>query len=72
MSWNYRMVRHSSGNLFIHEVYYYSDGTPKAMSTEPIIPQGEDRYVLLEDLIYMQEALEKEIFEPPYKWNMNL
>lgn len=35
MSWNYRVVRHATGLLALHEVYYTETGAPRARTAEP-------------------------------------
>lgn len=44
-SWNYRVVRKTSGDEVwygIHEVYYGADGTPETCTEGPTVPVGEN------------------------------
>jgi hypothetical protein len=62
MSWNYRVVRSSNGDLTIREVHYH-DGEIMGMSLVGEAVQGETIEELHEALHRMSEALVKPIIE---------
>jgi hypothetical protein len=47
--WTYRVVRHPSGHLHIHEVYYNAAGKAWAYTLEPVEPWGDTPEELAED-----------------------
>jgi len=62
MSWNYRVIRRSSGAeewYAIYEVYYDDAGRPIACTESPSRPFGETPEELAADLQHFTEALEK-------------
>lgn len=62
MTWNYRIVRHADGSLALHEVYYDSEGTPSARSSEPtffVVDEEEGSEGLIKSLEMALESVKK-------------
>ena len=69
-TWNYRVVN-ESGILGLYEVYYDKDGNPDGMSLNAMAPEvDEDSGIdaLKQELQYMLDACEKDLFIPPECW----
>jgi len=60
VSWNYRVIKHTS-RPFSHQIHevYYDRGNIHSCSTDPIVPYGETVEELQEDIRLMQAAFEK-------------
>lgn len=66
MTWNYRVVRESTGRLQWHsirEVYYDGHGEVDGWAGEPVAPSGESMDELKADLTRMAEALNRPTLE---------
>lgn len=68
MSWNYRIIKHTSGKFGIvedyyeiHEVYYHKSGDIHVWSKDSIDAHGADIEELKQDLYMMLEAFNKPI-----------
>ena len=67
MTWNHRVVRYETRNLFgdpdvgyaIHEVFYDNEGNIKAMTSDAVKPWGDTKDELRLELMRMLEALNK-------------
>ena len=57
MTWNYRLVKHST-YVAIHEVYYNESGRPSSVTAEPIGLLGADAEEIKEDLEYIMRAFD--------------
>ena len=67
MSWNYRIVKTSSGGedeFGIHEVYYDNHGNLKSYSEDPVSPLGSTLEELKGDFSHFQVAFEKPVLTP--------
>ncbi len=63
MGWDYRLVN-NNGHLGIHEAYYEgTNNRPHSITENGVSPSGESLHELIEDLKYMQAALQKPILE---------
>jgi len=61
MSWNYRVVKRTTieGDSFeINEVYYNDDGSIRMMSEKGMIPYGNNKDELVQDLAMMAGAFD--------------
>ena len=65
-SWNYRVVRKTTGTgtdaevwYGIHEVYYGADGTPETCTEGPTVPVGETLEMLELEMAMYAAALKK-------------
>lgn len=69
---NYRIVRHESGDLALHEVYYDDDGAPTSMTAEPVsfeCHSHEGREGIIKSLeMALYCAKEHDLFVPPPHW----
>jgi NAD-specific glutamate dehydrogenase len=64
VSWNYRVMRHKSGTLAIHEAFYDEDKeTPHSWTSEPVPIMGDSVDDLLSSLHMMHRALMKPVLE---------
>lgn len=66
MTWNFRVVRESTGGLQWHsirEVYYDRRGEVDGWTEEPVAPLGESLDELRADLARMAEALNRPTLE---------
>jgi YD repeat-containing protein len=72
IKWNYRIVRHESGDLSLHEVYYDADGKPTSMTAEPVTfacHAEEGREGIIKSLeMALHCAKEHDLFVPPPHW----
>ena len=62
MSWNYRIVKNSSGQedcYAIHEAYYKRRKKPHSISQDPIPAEGETKEEVIEELKMMLHDAEK-------------
>jgi hypothetical protein len=57
--WNYRLVRHASGELHIREVYYSARGTPNGYCDAALY--GDTKKEIRDTLQWMRKALEKPV-----------
>ncbi len=66
--WDYRVVKRKSqlGDAYvIYEVSFDDAGVPQHVSSDPILPVGEDLDDLKSNLKWMLEAIENPLFELP-------
>ena len=60
MSWNYRLVKCTQGDLVlynIHEVYYDDHGTPKSITELPVSVIEQSKDDIMTTLRHMERAL---------------
>lgn len=68
--WNYRVVKSEAGYQ-IHEVHYEKRRgkyRAVAMSDKPVVPWGDTKQELIEDLERMLKDAKHPIFTPPRRW----
>lgn len=63
MSWNYRVLRYSTGELGLHEVFYDADGNPDGCTMEAVGLVGDDLTEMHRGLDMMRRALHEPILE---------
>ena len=67
MTWNHRVVKYETCNLFgdpdvgyaIHEVFYDNNGNVQGMTSNPVKPWGDTKDELRLELMRMLDALTK-------------
>jgi len=67
MTWNHRVIKYETRNLFgdpdfgyaIHEVFYDNDGNVRGMTADAIKPWGDTKEELRAELERMLAALDK-------------
>ena len=67
MTWNHRVVKYETRNLFgdpdvgyaIHEVFYDNNGNVQGMTSNPVKPCGDTKDELRLELMRMLDALTK-------------
>jgi len=67
MTWNHRVIKYETRNLFgdpdvgyaIHEVFYNNDGEIRGMTSDAVKPWGDTKEELREELLRMLAALDK-------------
>ena len=57
-AWNYRIVEEKDGNMGLHEVYYFNDGTPQLMTERAICL---DRYTNRIDMLLDMKKMIKDL-----------
>ena len=60
MSWNYRLVKSTQGDLVlygIHEVYYDDHGAPESITEHPVSVTEESKGDIMTTLRHMERAL---------------
>jgi hypothetical protein len=60
-TWNYRLVKSNTGIIGIFEVYYDSEGNPRACTTHPAQVMGETVEEILRIVKNMEQAADKPV-----------
>ena len=61
--WGYRLVRHESGMLFLHEAFYDGNGRLLGLSLPPTRLCGESLEAVRDELEWMRSGLEEPVLE---------
>ena len=61
--WGYRLIRHESGTLFLHEAFYDAEGTLLGLALAPTRLCGDTPEKIREEMTWMAEGLGEPILD---------
>jgi hypothetical protein len=63
--WNYRVIKYTTGEFMLHEVYYENDGDalPTSISSNAAVVIGDDIDEMKRVIEKMKEALDKPVLD---------
>jgi hypothetical protein len=62
-TWGYRLVRHASGTLFLHEAFYDAEGALLGLAIPPTRLCGDAADQIQEELAWMEEGLREPVLD---------
>lgn len=61
--WGYRLVRHKSGTLFLHEAFYDADGALLGLAVPPTRLCGDTLEKIREEMEWMKKGSEEPVLD---------